>query len=352
MKEEHVATKKATRDSLKDVALRNLDMIVAAAAVVVLGLHLAGFLFSPRSDAEETREALEVARGDLSRNLDTQKFPIAKEKEHIATVEGRMRSGWAPKVPAVPPLPTNATYPPALLRAIRDGDSNEIRFYPPAELRAEAQKGTNVLRWIEHEANNTRISGFAIFRGVGKADAAKLSELDRIQGDKDVFQDRTAKPGVVYTYRVRALTDELKSRGVTESDMSTPVTVETLADFKLTLKDVNETTKVARFLVEKWHEDDWWGKEFECSIGQTIGALDSGTDVDYTTPRTLKTLDMKPVEVTRNRREVVFDASGRVKLESGEPVTEEVPVREKFLEVKAKVEGGELPPKTYSLEKR
>jgi hypothetical protein len=88
------------------------------------------------------------------------------------------------------------------------------------------------------------------------------------------------------------------------------------------------------------------------AVGQSIGELDPGSGVDYTTGRTLGSLSAETKSEARVRKEVIFDGDGRVRTEGGEPVTEEVEVNESFLEITAHVRGGPIPAESLRLEKR
>jgi hypothetical protein len=136
------------------------------------------------------------------------------------------------------------------------------------------------------------------------------------------------------------------------SEPSDKETIEAMADFKLALVGADKSAQTATFNVEKWHGATWWSKRFTVRAGQAIGEPDPGSGVDYGTRRTLAAIDFETRNETKVRHEIVFDADGKVKLEGGSPVTEEVTANETVEVASAKIEGGGLPPVVLTLEKR
>ncbi|MEE2712446.1 MAG: fibronectin type III domain-containing protein [Planctomycetota bacterium] len=350
MKEEHLETTAAPREPIKEVLLRKLDLMAALLGVVVLALSISGLLFGPPDDLDEQVTALTAVVEEARQHLGDTRFSRTAHEIRVQEVIEDVRSTWGKVGADKPKVGSAVAWPAILVTQQRDVESNEIVFPAPQDPRVEARFGANRVEWTTHEDNNVPVSGFRIMRKVG---GGALAELKTVGADVFEYDDTDVRPGKQYTYRVLAVTEEptvVDQRA--ESEPSAPATTTAVADFKVTLDDVDLAAKTATFKVEKWHGGIWHEKRFTQKIGEVIGRNDAGSGVNYTSGRVMKTLDSEQATEDRERLEVVFDGAGKVLIADGSPVTTKVVVTETFERVKVLLEGGDLPPQTLTYEKR
>lgn len=351
MKEEHLSSAAPTREPFKDVLLRNLDMIAAGVGVILLALHLFGVVLGTPADLEHQISELDATLAEVDEHLGDTRFGTDRYQVRVSEVidEVRRTFGKLP-VDTVTGKP-DVAFPDALVKQARAGESNSMSFFAPQDVRGEARFGANRIEWTAHEDNNVPLSGFRILRREG--DRGTPTEVGATDGDTYQYDDADVKPGRSYTYFVVAVTDDpAVADQMPQSPRSLPITLEAVADFKVTLVDADEDTRTATFKVEKWHKETWFSKQFTARVGQIIGENDPGAGIDYTTGRRVKSIEFKDAFEEKTREEVVFGPDAKVQIKDGAPVTETVTVREAFQEIRVAVEGGGLPPKTLTHEKR
>lgn len=350
MREEHLETSAPSREPFKDVLLRNLDTMAAVLGLVILGLSLFGLLLGPPEDLGDQVAELDASISQAQEHLEDTRFSRADHEKRVQAVIDDVHSTWGPLEASKPATGGLITWPELLVKLQKEAESNEIVFPAPQDSTAKAEFGSNRVTWTTHEDNNVPISGFRILRKVGEG---ALAELAVVGADVFQYDDRDVSPGKQYTYRIVSLTEEpTVVDQVAASDPSEPATVNAVADFKVSLEDVDLEKKIATFKVEKWHNENWFEKRFTHRIGDVIGRNDAGSGVNYTSGRVMRTLDAAEATEDKERLEVVFDGSGKVLIKDGAPVTEKVVVTETFQKVTVRVEGAGLPPETLTHEKR
>jgi hypothetical protein len=355
MREEHLESSKREREPLKERVLRNLDAIAAILGVAFIGLYIGGVVLGPPADHHAVLLDLEERRESTATGFDEAAFDLGDYEQRLTAAELRVRTLWGPapepKRPLPPPAALTVTYPDLLVGMVRGELQNEITFPPPQDVRGDAEPGRNHVLWTIHQDNNVDLSGFSILRRVGDGAFQALATVD---ADTREYEDRAVTPGVKYGYRIVAMTADpvLVRQGVRETEPSAPITLDGVADFKVTLVSADPDRSEAVFDVEKLHEGAFRLKRFTASLNGVVGGNDPGAGVDYTTGRVVKKIDAKPMTEIRERFAVIFDEHAKVKLKDGVPVTEKLEIEESFLSVSVLLEGGGLPPETLVHEKR
>jgi hypothetical protein len=348
MHEEHLEISQQPRQALGRLLLENLHLAAALLAATALGLGIAGLLLPVPEEVQETLLRLDQTRVLVEQALQSDAgSTLAEEARERAE---RVTALWAPPEGDAPSV-TDVMWPPGLLAMARSGEPNEIRFLAPRDLVAEAGRGRVLLRWVEDADSNVPLVGFVILRG---AAGAEPTEVGRVEAGATSYEDRDVVSGVTYVYRVAGLTADpgIVAQGMSQSPASSPAMVEAISDVRLTLTAADPEAALASFLIEKWHRDAWWSKTFEVAVGQTVGTPDPGTGVDFSTGRRLASLEVQEGSVTRPSREVVFDPDGRVLVQGGNPVTEEIQITEAFVEYVVALEGPSVPRATLSLREK
>jgi hypothetical protein len=351
MKEEHLEKTHVEKPSLMERLVANMDLVTGAAAIAILVMVIVGVLAPGNPDLPPTRASLAAAAEEFQRGVTETHFDKEAGSDMVLQRREAVSRGWK-AVPGTPPEGSAGdVYPRVLVEALRKGQRNEVVFLPPKGLKAEAGRGAIEVRWVEHEDTNVSPRAYAIMRS---HDGGRAEQIAEVPGGQFSYRDTGVQPGIRYTYQVASVTDDaiLVNQNRRRSELSSPVTIEAVADFKISLVEADAEAGRATFKVEKWQDSASFDKRFTVEVGQEVGALDEGSGVDYTTGRTLASLKAKTESRSRVRREVVFDAEGRVAIEGGQAVTEEVVLVEDFVVVTAALEGGGLPPSTLVLEKR
>lgn len=350
MKQEHLETTHTRGPGISDMLVENLDFLATGAIAILFVLHFTGILLPVPKGSAKAADDLREARETVTRALQVSRFDEGAVVKDATELASRSRSAWAPIGGNAPQVRDGLTWPPAYEEAIRRGESNDIVFRAPADVRGSADAGLIRLNWsLDHE-NNVTPSGFVVLRSEG---GGEFREIGRSAADAATYEDKAVRPGMTYTYRIVAMTDDPLVRSqVSRSDPSAPAEITAASDVKLTLLDADPAKGQALIQVEKWHDGTWWSKKFSVAVGQGIGQKDEGSGVDYASGRTLKSLRAEPRSESRARAEVVFDPDGKVRLGESGPITETIEVTEDFELVIASVEGGLLPPADVTLEKR
>ena len=348
MREEHLEVAQQPKQPLGRRLVESLHLLAALLGAVALGLGIAGLLLPVPEEVQQTLDRLGETRGEVEMALHADdRSTIADDAEERAA---RVLALWSPAEGRAPAV-TGVMWPPSLLSMARSGEPNEIRFLAPRDLVAEAGRGRVLLRWVEDADSNVPLAGFVVLRGAAGEEPA---ELDRVGVGVTNYEDPDVVSGVTYVYRVAGLTTDpgILAQGMDRSPASSPATVEAISDVRITLTAADPEAGRATFLIEKWHQDAWWSKTFEAGVGEGVGSADPGTGVDFSTRRRLTSVEMREGAVTEPRREVVFDPQGRVLVQGGNPVTEEVEVTEEFIEYLVALDGPAMPRATLSIKEK
>ncbi len=349
MKEEHLEVKRGAGFGMIDRLLLHLDKVVAALAVAVVGAQVAGFLFQPAERFRHAQEDAQSAARMLNETLSGTVFPVDERMTAVKQRIGQLVTQLKGSESAGVDLTSGLTYPVGYLKTLRPGESNEIRFVAPTDTKAVPDAGVIVVTWSEPAGNNVAIGTYDILRAEdGGAEAVAAS----VEGTSHEWRDAGVKPGHAYRYRVIAVAKDADlartSRG--RSEPSPVAEARAIADFKVAL--VDEKADEVQIRVSKWIGGEWRDRVFSLKQGQAVGARDDALGVDFSTGRTISKIEAETVDVEETRAEVVFDAKGRVVVESGAakrvPVTGKVPVRK----IKVSLTGAGLPDDVLSLEKR
>ncbi len=232
---------------------------------------------------------------------------------------------WNPP-PVDHPLASSLFYDPATLEDLRGGRELELRFPAPKDLAAQADVGVIRLQWRRDDTGTVPVTGWVVYRQAPGEEEERVASLPF---ERTQFDDRSVKAGVLYTYRVAALTDEpiLLKRKRNESRKSRGISIRGKRDFEILPLSWNEGTKTFRVRVRKFHRGTWYEKDFDAVKGEAIGVLDPGTGVDYRTGCLVVGVDSRTEEVEETRDEIQFDEKARVLVKEGRPLTRRVTYR-------------------------
>ncbi|HMS16178.1 MAG TPA: hypothetical protein PKA37_05005 [Planctomycetota bacterium] len=349
MKEEHLE-KQVEQGGLLSKSKEWWHLAVGALGIIFLGLVAIGVAWdippastAIRKDLEDTRASLEHQLGETRINLAEHGDNLAREMEKVQGISARI-DGELDTFDRV------SLYSESRLRAWREGKGNVVRFGAPAGLVVDAERGFNRVRFVPDVLNSVALSGHLLERSVGGGAFERIALLPSGQVE---HEDRGVRPGVAYAYRVASLTEEsFVPEGERMSAFSSVATVVGATDFRLSLLAGNKEQGNAELQVEKWHNDRWWTKVFTVREGEDVGALDTGTGVNYGTRQKISKLEFVEDQRRETLKEVVFDASGRVALEGEAPKTESTDREIRFLRTVLRVEGGDLPPQTLEHEQK
>ncbi len=343
MKEEHLEHE-APRSWFSDAILGHLDIIAVVAALLLMGLHLAGYFLPLNSGAG-------AASGELSRATDSLREVVVERKFDMTARSNEWKSQLAAGQAMSAPV---AAYPDSLEaliarpRELVGTNTNTVVLPAAADLRADAERGAVRLRWIAHPDTTVVIGNWKIFRAVGNQ---AFSLRATTPNSDSLFLDTEVGAGVTYSYRVQPIpADPEILAKLPEGPVSEPVSVQAEADRKLTLKAVASDRSSATFQVEKWHDEAWRTKLFDVAVGAEVGEVDSGTDVDYRTHQKVLAIEMREEVRKTPRLDVVFDAQGRVLVHADQPVTQERIVEEKIRIFEVALEGPAHPKQVLTLE--
>ncbi len=243
----------------------------------------------------------------------------------LAEIPSVVERQWSP-APIDKVLDSNLFYDAATLEDLRGGRELELRFPPPKDLSAQAEVGVIRLQWRRDDTGTVRVTGWAVYR---QAPGEKEKRVASLPFERTQYDDRSVEAGVLYTYRVAALTDEsiLLKRNRNESRKSRSISVRGKRDFEILPIGWDDRTKTFRVRVKKYHGGTWYEKDFDAVKGAMIGLLDPGTGVDYRTGCLVVGVDVRTEEVEETRDEIQFDEMAKVLLKDGKPLTRRVTYR-------------------------
>jgi hypothetical protein len=348
MKEEHLQVRRRHGPTMAERLKWHLGSIVAVLALIALGLQVAGLFLGPEEEA--TAAADEVGRTIQRVQSVVAARPFAADERSKALDEqiGALRTSLK-YTPTAVDAGEGLTYPPAWLKTLKVGETNEIRFGAPVGLTAAAEAGGIGLKWAEPAENNLKAGAFEVFRKEGAGEPAKVMT---VEGAAHEARDATAKPGRAYEYTVVAVAadPDIANTPRGRSAPSAPAAVKAMAGFKLDLVEVKD--KVASIKVTKWHGEAWRDRTFEVREGEAIGQMDQALNIDFSTGRTLARLVVETSESPVSRDEIVFDGKGKVVLDSGAPRRVTVSRTESHRKHLASITGADLPDETLELDER
>ncbi len=272
----------------------------------------------------KARQTLELLDDALSEDRFEQQDE-ARVLAILAEIPQVVERQWNP-APCDEVLDSSLFYDSATLEDLRVGRELELRFPAPKNLAAQAEVGVIRLQWRRDDTGTVPVTGWAVYRQAPGEEERRIASLpfERAQ-----YDDRSVKAGVLYTYRVAALTDEpiLLKRKRNESRKSRGISVRGKRDFEILPLAWNEGTKTFRVRVKKYHGGTWYEKDFDAVKGRMIGTLDPGTGVDYRTGCLVVSVDIRTEEVEETRDEIQFDEMARVLLKDGKPLTRRITYR-------------------------
>lgn len=343
MREERLEVQRQARRGLGDRLLDSLHWVVAWIVIAAVGAQAAKLWLEPafgEAGAAEVKAAYD--RFDDAANLAS--FPTeARLKAVDAALADLSAAIAAPAAPKSDAFPRGMTYPAAYLETLKTGASNEVRFAAPTGVRATAEVGGVDLVWADPAGNNVRIKEFEILRAENEGPETVVKT---VPGDVFATRDATAVAGVGYSYRIRAVAADAAgaSGGAAKSSPSDGVQVKAIADFKIEAAGLAGDALVLK--VSKWSSGEWRDRVYEVKQGEAIGGKDASLGVDFSTGRRLKQLLIETKTAVISRKEVVFDADGRVLLDGASPRRVVVSGEETYKVATATIDGGSMPADT------
>ena len=302
-----------------------LDIVVFAVVVAACAWVAASGMGTGRDHLEAALGRVGDAETRLKAALEEDRYEGtegARTLDLLLTLPDVVKQRWYPPEPHGGPLSSGIFYHEGSLEDLREGRDLELRFLPPEGLTAVPDIGVVALIWRENDRNTVHVTGYRVYRTGPDGREVLTAPVD---ADTLRYEDRSVRAGELYSYRVSAVTDEeiLVRRGRAESPKSSAVTVRGKKDYELVPVAWDAGTRRLRVRVRKSSGGVWHEKEFDVIEGEGVGAADPGSGVDYATGCTAVRIEAAEEEVTETRREVVFDPSGRVVAENGEPLTRE-----------------------------
>ncbi len=343
MKEERLEVKRQARRGWGDRLLDSLHWVVAWVVIAAVCAQAAKLWLEPsytETGIEDVRAA--YVRFDDAANLAS--FPADERLKSVdATMAGLAASIGVSATPNLEVLARGLTYPADYLETLKTGASNEVRFAAPTGVRATAEVGGVDLVWADPAGNNVRIKEFEVLRAEGDGPETVVKT---VPGDGFATRDTTAKAGVGYSYRIRAVAADAAaaSGGSAKSTPSDPVLVKAIADFKIEATGLKGDALIVK--VSKWSSGNWRDRIYEVRQGDAIGGKDDSLGVDFSTGRRVTQLVIVTPKAVISRQEVVFDADGRVLLDGALPRRIVVQGEETYKVATATVEGGSMPADT------
>jgi hypothetical protein len=345
MREERLEVKRQSRRGLGDRLLDNLHWFAAWGAIGAVAAQGAGLWLAPAHGPEGVADAeAAYVRFDDSANLAS--FPGPERLKEVESTLAALSQAMAPAAVPEVSAPRGLTYPPAFLETLKPGAANEIRFAAPVDLRVSAEVGGVDLAWTDPAGNNVRIKEFEVLRGA--EDGAAETVVKTVPGDVFTTRDGTAEAGRTYRYRVRAVAADTTAStgGAAKSAPSEGAVVKAIADFKIEAVGLKGEALVVK--VSKWSGGAWRDRNFEVRQGDAVGGRDDALGLDFSTGRRVKSLRIETKTAPVVRREVIFDAEGRVVVEGGAPRRVSVTREETFQVATATLEGGSMPADTLT----
>ena len=320
----------------------HLDQVLCGVVLACVGLSLT-MGWQTGSDrfqqsipvAEDITARLTARQGESPEAAKTRfrKTPIAAVLAEVETEKASIRNAWTQGAKDTR-LTSGLFYHLATLNDLRDGRDLIMRFLPPRDVVAAPDIGVVRLQWRADPSNTVDSIGYVVFR---KRANGSFEEISRLGAETTSWADTDVSAGVDYLYAVAAQTDEkaLVAAGNALSARTPPVHVTGKVDYEIRPIRYETAGEFLRVSVRKHVNGVWHERQFDAREGQQVGAVDSGSGVDFTTGCLVQKLLATPEVVVATTTEVVLDHNGHVVLEEGKPLERERRIERTGLNVEA-----------------
>ncbi|GEM_PF-3110538 len=146
-----------------------------------------------------------------------------------------------------------------------------ISLYPPAMDEPSVDIGKVNLTWGNHKDTNAVVKTWVLFRKTG--DAGTWEELARVEGETKSYADEKTSPKTTYSYKVKAIPDELPPVNNLKKDESEMVSIST--PDTTSIRFVGGTEQMAQIEVQKFINGKWEVQKANVRPGDKIGKKES-----------------------------------------------------------------------------
>lgn len=130
---------------------------------------------------------------------------------------------------------------------------DEIALWPPTLDEPSVNIGMVNLAWDNHKNTNAVVKTWVVLRKTG--DAGAWEELTRTDGETKSYADDKTAPKTTYSYKVKAIADEMPKVNNLKGDESTAVSITT--PDTTSIRFVGGTEQMAQIEVQKFINGKW-----------------------------------------------------------------------------------------------
>ncbi len=192
-----------------------------------------------------------------------------------------------------------ATYRPKVVPKLLEGPKAEtIALYPPKLDDLTVDVGKVNLSWDSDPKCNAQIKNWQIQRKMG--DAGKWEDLATVVGSDKSYTDDKTSPKTTYSYRVKAIPEEVQK--ITENKGAESGEKSIMTPDTTSIRYVGGSKDMAQVLVMKFIDGNWLSQPVNVRPGEKIGKKESRmvehkmTSLDFTTGYDLIAIVQEPKE--------------------------------------------------------